>query len=160
MAVIRLDKVQSVYHGNLESVKLAADATNGVFVKLNGLVAGEREVKNGVAVADVTKDTVLLLSAPEVMYDPRKKGLKDFVIEAGVATRAYHLSVGDIITLTEDLFVGTPVVGEYAAPANGDFKLHAAADLTAGSRVAFEVIEKTVLGAEATTAYAIQVITV
>lgn len=153
-----MDKVQATYNGNLESVKMVAEQTNGVVVKLGGLVVGERELKNGVAVTDVAKDEVVLVSAPEVMYDARKYGLKDFVIPAGQAARAYHLVVGDIVTLTADLITGAPVVGKYVVPANGAFKLAAAADLIGGTRLAFEVIEATTLGADSEAAFALQVI--
>jgi hypothetical protein len=158
MAIVRLDKVRAAYNGNLESVKMVAEQTNGVVVKLGGLVAGERELKNGVAVTDVTKDEVVLVAAPEVMYDARKYGLKDFVIPAGQAARAYHLAVGDIVTFTADLISGAPALGKYVVPANGAFKLAAAADLTGGTRLAFEVIEVTTLGADASAAFALQVI--
>jgi hypothetical protein len=158
MAIVRLDKVHATYNGNLESVKFVAAQTNGVIAVLNGLAAGEREVQNAIAPTDALTQEIVLVSAPEVMYDPRKQGLKDFVIDAGTAVRAYHLAAGDIITITDDLIDGVSVLGQYLVPVNGEFKLNPAADLTGATRFAAKVIEKTTLGAEGSAATAFQVV--
>src|SRR5574342_743912 len=104
MAIVRLDKVQASYNGNLESVKFATDVTNGGFAKLGSLVAGERELHNAVLPTDVTTDVIVLHATPEVMVDPRQQSLSAFVLTAGKAGRAYHLVEGDVVTLTVDLF--------------------------------------------------------
>lgn len=160
MAIVRLDKVQASYNGNLESVKFVADQTNGVVAVLNGLAVGEREVQSAVAATDVVTQEIVIVAAPEVMYEPRKQGLKDFVIPAGQAARAYHLSAGDIITVTDDLIEGgVPAVGQFLFPANAKFKLQVGAALPAGGvRFAAKVIEKTTLGADGSAATAFQVI--
>lgn len=120
MAVVRKDKLQAGYDGNLESVKIYDNAgankvqsTNGVFVVLEGLEAGEREVRKARlgAFADHEKD-VLFIHNAEVMYDERLYLLEEFVISADSVARAYRLYAGDIISLTDDLFEGVVAVGE------------------------------------------------
>jgi len=119
MAIVRKDKMLAGYNGNLESVIVhnGADATleitNGLFVTVGALIAGEREVKKAVLaeVADAGEE-VLFIHNSEVMYDSKKFKLADFRIAKGKVARAYRLFNGDIMTLTTDLFVGTPVVGD------------------------------------------------
>lgn len=168
MPIVRLDKVQAAYNGNLESIVFGANATNGLFVHLGALKAGETEVHEVVApsFATLEKEEVILHASPEVMYDPRKQSLADFVLEAGEVGRGYHLTAGDVITLTADLFTATPTVDEYVVPdGNGSMKLTPSADGTASDggntynpRFVAKVIEQTTLGANAQTAYAIKVV--
>lgn len=148
MAIVRKDKMLASYNGNLESVKVYNNAgsattatTNGVFVVVEGLLAGEREVKKARlgAVADATKD-VLLVHNPEVMYDERLNKLADYVIADGEVSRAYRLYDGDIITLTTDLFTEAVVVGDkLVVETNGKLGKDATALTTA--KVVFEVIQ-------------------
>ncbi|ALA47838.1 hypothetical protein ABE137_12650 [Brevibacillus laterosporus] len=158
MAVIRLDKIAGVH---LESVVHTAEMKNGYFVQLGALVAGETElyeVKVPAVDADLKKEFVLV-SAPEVMVDPRKAGLKHFVIEAGTTARAYHLVKGDVITLTEDLIDGTPVKNQFVVPQAGSMKLEASAD--GGSvevSLVLEVVRETTLGYDNTKAFQLRVI--
>jgi len=152
MAIVRKDKLLAGYNGNLESVMVYDNAgankvttTNGVFVVLEGLEDGEREVKKArLADKDDVAEKVLLVHSPEVMYDERLWRLEDFVIPAGKPARAYHLFDGDIITLTEDLFVGTlgtdfnigdELVAHTAGKLGKDDTAHA------NAKVVFEVIE-------------------
>ncbi len=166
MAIVNLDKLQASYDGNLESLKFAADQTNGVFAHVGSLVAGEREVKNAVQPTEssVEGESVVLHATPEVMYDERKYKLGDFVLSAGVAGRAYHLAKGDIVTLTDDLFNSTPTVGDFVVSMYGSWNLEPSTDGTVlasdGTTVltpAFkaEVIEQTTLDGQ--NAFAIQV---
>lgn len=162
MAIVNLDKVAGVH---LSSIVAEEDLTNGLFGQLGDLIEGEKEAYEFLPITDVT-DEVILHSTPEVMYDPRKKGLKDFVLPAGTVGRGYHLERGDIITFTEDLFTDTPTVGEFVVPQVGSRKLTTSVDGTVeveGSPVkpslVFKVIEETTLGFEATTAYALRKVT-
>lgn len=167
MAIVRKDKLLAGYNGNLESVKIYDNAgtakvqvTNGVFVVSLGLdVAGEREVKKArlASKADVALD-VLFIHNAEVMYDERKDKLADFVIKADKVARAYRLYDGDIVTLTEDLFVGTPVVGQkLVVHTNGKIGLDAPSLTTA--KFVFEVIEDSGYELDMTMkAFAVQVI--
>lgn len=146
MAIVRKDKLLAGYNGNLESVIIhnkageQVEVTNGVFVVLEGLMPGERELRKAVLADEDDKGKdVLLIHNPEVMYDERKWRLADFRIEAGYPARAYRLFDGDIITLTEDLFADEVEVGDVlTVKANG--LLGKPAD-TNGIKVEFHVIE-------------------
>jgi len=148
MAIVRKDKMLAGYNGNLESVKIYDNAgtnkvevTNGVFVALEGLLVGEREVQKGrlAGTADADLD-VIFIHNPEVMYDERLDKLEDFKIAKDKVARGYRLYDGDIITLTTDLFVGTPAVGEkLVVHTEGLLGKDATALTTA--KVVFEVIE-------------------
>ncbi|MFS0905798.1 hypothetical protein AB3N02_22505 [Priestia aryabhattai] len=148
MAIVRKDKMLAGYNGNLESVKVhnnagtaTVETTNGVFVVVEGLLAGERETKKArlASSADVAKD-VLFVHNSEVMYDERKYKLADFRIANGKVARAYRLYNGDVMTLTTDLFATAVAVGDkLVVHTNGllgkdDTKL-------ATAKVIFEVIE-------------------
>ena len=134
MAIVRKDKMLAGYNGNLESVIVHDSAgktleiTNGLFVKVKGLMDGQRETKKAVlaGIEDVKED-VLLIHNPEVMYDERLYKLADYRIEAGKVARAYRLYDGDIITLTDDLFADATLV-------NG--KVTARPNYTAGTKLA------------------------
>lgn len=146
MAIVRKDRVVSGYRGNLESVLIHNNAgtemvktTNGVFVVLEGLMDGMREVQKARlgATADASKEVFLIHNA-EVMNDERKYKISDYEIEAGKVARAYPLYDGDIITLTEDLFDGTVAEGDLLA-VKADGKLGAGA--TGEEKIVFKVIE-------------------
>lgn len=147
MAIVRKDKMLAGYNGNLESaiVHNASDETveitNGLFVKIGGLMEGEREVvKATLASAADADEEVYFVHNSEVMYDERLYKLEDFVIQAGKVVRLYHLFHGDIITLTTDLFVGTVAVGDKLV-AHTDGKLGADATALTTAKIVFEVIE-------------------
>lgn len=160
MAIVRLDKMQSSYTGNLEHVTHTADMTNGLFVNLGGLVTGERELRqvSVPATATLTSEEVLLVAAPEVMYDERLDQLADFVIKANTAARAYHVHVGDIFTVTTDLLTGTPAIGKFVIPANGSLKGAIATDLSGGTRFAAKIIDKDTLGYAKYEAWVLQIV--
>lgn len=149
MAIVRKDKMLAGYNGNLESVKVhnnagtaTVETTNGVFVVVEGLMAGERETKKArlAGATDFDKD-VLLVHNSEVMYDERKYKLADFRIAQGKVARAYRLYDGDIITLTKDLFAdATVVVGDkLIAKSNG--LLAKDATNQPNAKITFTVIE-------------------
>lgn len=155
MAIVRLDKIAGTH---LSNGRHATDVMlNGYFVELGGLVAGERETYNITAPADVLTTEVLLHATPEVMYDPRQSALEDFFVEVGEECRLYHLTVGDIVTLTEDLFTAPPAVGAVLSPQVGSYLLGA---VVAGARLTLEVIEATTLGFNNVPAFAVRVVTV
>jgi hypothetical protein len=150
MAIVRKDKMLAGYDGNLESVKIhdnagtnKVDSTNGVFVFLNGLLAGEREVYKAQLAneADAPRE-VYFIHNSEVMYDERLFRLEDFVIKADKVARAYGLFNGDIMTLTTDLFSGAVAVGDkLIVKSNGKLgKASVQANLD-GAKIQFEVIE-------------------
>ena len=145
MAIVQLDKILSGVNGNLEHVVVynentyatkLKDYTNGVFVALGGLEDGEREAKKA-SLAKGGESDILLVHAPELMYDEKKK-LRDFRIEEGAVVRAYRLTSGDIITFTEDLLPASVAVGKEIAIKNG--KLVASSEQV-GAKLVFTVIE-------------------
>lgn len=150
MAIVRKDKLLAGYNGNLESVKIynnagtaTVESTNGVFVVVEGLLAGERETKKArlAGATDSTKD-VLFIHNSEVMYDERLHKLKDFRIKADKVARAYRLYDGDIITLTTDLFSGAVAVGDQLlVKSNGLIGKPATAGDVTTAKVVFTVIE-------------------
>jgi hypothetical protein len=151
MSIVRLDKVQASYNGNLESIKSATALDNGTLWVLGGLVTNEREACDVAAVAtgDLTGlAPIVLFASAEVEYDAQKSRLSDFQLDAGEKGRAYHLNVGDVITVTSDLFTGTPTEGQFAVPATGvgnEGKYAASLD-GSGSKLVFRVEETTELG--------------
>jgi hypothetical protein len=151
MAIVRLDKIAGIH---LESIKASEVLKNGYFVELGGLVAGESELRSAGKVASVTGDIVFHHTA-EVDPDPRKAGLKNFQVEAGDAGRGYRLVKGDIITLTDDLFVADPIVGEIQAPQAGSYLL---GDSLGTESVQLKVLAETTLGFEAQQAFVLQVV--
>lgn len=144
--IVRKDKMLAGYNGNLESVIVHDQAgnpvatSNGVFVVIEGLMEGQREVKKARLATEADKaEDVLFIHNAEVMYDERLNKLADFVIPAGKVARAYRLYDGDIMTLTADLFAGTVAVNdELIVVSNG--LIGNGTDAT-GAKVVFEVIE-------------------
>jgi hypothetical protein len=148
---VRLDKLQAVYSGNIESVLVGVQTDNGRHVVLGSPVSGKREVFNAATPTEVDTEEVLLIASPEVTYEAGQNIL-DFTNKAGSAARAYHYTVGDIVTITDDNIDGTSVVGQYLIPANGTNKLVPSATL-GSTRFAAQVIEKTTLYGQPATAY-------
>jgi hypothetical protein len=155
MAIVRLDKIAGTHLANGRHA--TEDMLNGFFVQLGSLVVGERELYN-ITAPTVLAEEVLLHASPEVMYDPRQSALEDFFVEAGQECRLYHLTVGDIITLSSDLFTGVPAVGTNVSAQLGSFNLVSPA--VVGARFTAEVLEATTLGYNRTPAYAIRVLSV
>lgn len=140
-AVVRTDNMAGTdVRSMLVSVKyLGADGEtptaieNGNVLKLGNLIEGEREVHIGAPVeADTPINEVVLVASPEVMYDERKRGLENYINEAGKICRAYRLHSGDFFSVTKEALVGaeTPAVGDVVELAEGT-KLNVAASATA-----------------------------
>ena len=156
--MIRIDKIVSGKVGNIESVVHTSALFNGNVIALGDYKAGERELYT-VAQPALT-DEVLVVAAPEVVYDSTKVGLKDFSIPANTPARAFHFTVGDHATFTDDMISGTTVVGNFLVTDATTMKLKytaTPADVTA-SRFAAKVIEKTTLGYDGAAATAFRVI--
>lgn len=168
--VVRTDKLMATdVRSMLESVKyFVTDSTgeapvdvetaieNGNVVKVGGLLAGEREVKKAsVPAANTPIDEIVLIAAPEVMYDERKKNLDEYISEAGKIVRGYHLHSGDIFSVTaECLANASPAVGQVIELA-ASTKWNNVASATASSTVIGKIIAKDVVGRH--TYYVIQV---
>jgi hypothetical protein len=151
---VRLDKIAGTH---LASVRSADRLFNGYFVELQDLVVGERELYTVTSPTDLANE-ILLHATPEVDPNPLNVGLDDFYVEANEEGRAYHMTVGDIITLTEDLFTAPPVVGDLVVGTVADYRL-SPVDPVAGTTARFQarVIEQTILGYNNRTAFALKV---
>lgn len=178
MAIVRLDKVQSAYNGNIVSIKHTSDIDNGSLWVLGNLQSGEREVFSISAVTATYAssnldglDPIVLHASAEYDYNPTKAGLKDFKLMAGEVGRAYFLVPGDIITVTSDLFstaptsVGNLVIpdpnnaGKYVYDADGNLSVTDGTNTrTVKSKLIFKYIEATTLGYDQTTAYTLLVV--
>lgn len=120
---------------------------NGCVVKLGALLAGEREVFKGSAVAknDAIEDVVLIAS-PEVMYDERKRNLDEYINEAGKICRGYHIHHGDIFSVTKEALANaSPAVGQIIELAAG-IKWNNVASATNGATVIGKIIAKDKVG--------------
>ena len=86
---------------------------NGNVLKVGDLLDGEREIFIGSAVAaDDAIEDVVLIATPEVVYNEYlHHNLDDFINEAGMPARGYHLHHGDIFSVTAEALDGTPAVG-------------------------------------------------
>jgi hypothetical protein len=149
---VRLDKVQAKKYGNIESVKHTADLQNGFVFYAENLSSGEREVKDVIqpATANLASKSLLLHASVETVYLAGQT-LLDFYVPTGSVGRAYNLTKGDIVTITDNVITGSTVVGQYVVPQNGSLQLAAAADLSGGTKFQGKVIAKeTVYGQSAT----------
>ena len=168
MSIIRLDKVQSAYSGNIESI-LPLDHhvgidnfPNGVPVKLVELAPDQREIY---VVEPVTAvgDEVLIHATAEVMYGPWDIPLDNFVLRAGQPGTAYHFTEGDVFTVTLDIVTETvdAEVGRFlVADINNEWMWESVNAIPANARFAAEIIEETTLGFDQDDAIAVRVVQV
>lgn len=132
---VRADLVSIKYMGANGKTPTAID--NGNVLKVGSLMEGEREIFVGAApTANANLNDIVLVAAPEVMYDERLRNLSDFYNVAGKAVRGYHLRSGNMFGVTAEALDGTVT----AANAKGKIvelqastKLKVAASLTSGS---------------------------
>lgn len=159
--IINLEKVQSVYNGNLESLVHTADLDNGSFVNVGGLHTGERELKDIAipATATLATEEVVVIASDEVIKDAMGVyTLSDFVNKAGEPMKAYHLVEGDILKINQSAFDGTLAVGSYLIPQNGSTKLVVSASL-GSTRFAAKILSLSeTIGYEKTPAVRLQVV--
>lgn len=139
--VVELNKVQSVYFGggHIHSVRVPANGLeNGNVVKLGANEATEYEVR---AATTATKnDKVVLIANPAIGYDESTKGStleSNYAMEQGEVVRAYDLTIGDEISVSEEGFTTKPTAVGDIVVASG-YKL--TKDTAAGTGTAFEVI--------------------
>ena len=158
--VVIRDRILSGYNGNLEHMVHTADLDNGSFVHVGSLKTGERELKNAVVPTTATlMQEVVLVHSPELLYDTTYgRELSRFTNKAGKAFRAFHLAVGDIISISDDMFSGATVLDQYVIPQNNSVKLAPSATDPGTTRFVAKVIEKYVWGVNAIPMTAIQVI--
>lgn len=103
---VRADLVSVKYMGADGQTPTAID--NGNVLKVGSLMSGEREIFVGAVPAVTTSlDEVVLLAAPEVMYDERLRNLTDYYNVAGKAIRGYRFRSGNMFSVTADALDGT-----------------------------------------------------
>lgn len=117
---VRAGLVSIKYMGDDKETPTAIE--NGNILKIGALVGGEREIYIGekVATDDAITD-IVLIDAPEVMYDEHKKNLDEYINEAGKACRGYRLHPGDVFSVTKEALDGEaePAVGNTVELAEG-----------------------------------------
>lgn len=153
-AVIRTDRMYgTAVAPNLVSLKYMGAGTttqntveteieNGNVVKLVGLMTDEREVYKGVTpAANTALGDIVLVAAPEVLYDERKKNLDEFINEAGKVIRGYRLHEHDIFSVTAEALsaAATIAVGNVVELQAGT-KMKVVASATSGSTKVGEII--------------------
>jgi hypothetical protein len=133
--VVRLDKVKSVYHGNIFSVVHNAQLDNGSVVNVGALKSGERELYQ-VAVPTAGAGALALIAAPEVVVDEQfisNQALENFTTPANKPVRAYELAKGDIFSVSYDMLTalagGVPVKNNLVV-AQAGLKLKEVASVT------------------------------
>ena len=148
-AVVRTDNMFGTdVRAGLVSVKyMGADGSapeaieNGCVVKLKELAEGEREVYVGVTpTAEDALNDIVLLAAPEVMYDERKKNLDEYINEKDKPIRGYCMHEGNFFGLTAEGFVGTPAKGNIVELTAGT-KLNAVASATGSATKVGKIVD-------------------
>lgn len=171
--VVRTDKMTGTDdRAYIATVKYMGSGTtetaieNGNVVVVNGLLdAGtvgapdiQREIYKGVTpAADSSLKDVLLITTPEVNYDPSLGyELKDFRNEAGKLCVGFYLHTNDIFSVTKAALDGasSPAIGNIVELKAGT-KLNVVSTLTSGSTQVGKIIDINVVGAY--TYYVIQV---
>lgn len=155
-AVVRTDNMYGTTVGAaLVSIKyMGSDGNtpteidNGNVLKVGTLMDGEREVRVGAAPTAGDKITdIVLVAAPEVMYDERLKNLDDFYNEAGKIIRGYRLHSGDIFSVTKEALAGkTDIAKDDVVELTAGTKLNVAASATKDSTVVGKIIAIDVVG--------------
>lgn len=124
------------------------DIDNGNVVLLAGLEDASREVYvANVPAANSDLADIVLVAAPEVMYDERLRNLEDFYNEAGKIVRGYRLHHTDVFSVTKDALdgVAAPAVGNVVELKAGT-KMNVVASATEGSTVVGKIIDKNIVG--------------
>lgn len=153
-AVVRTDKLMGTdVRSMLETVKYMGSGStataieNGCVVKIDGTLLADsdgstkREIKKGVTPAATSSlDEIVLIATPEVMYEPLKKNLDEFINEAGALCRGYHLHSGDIFSVTADAFANSSPAVDQVVELKAAVKLNNVASATNGSTVIGKII--------------------
>lgn len=128
--IVRLDRV---LNGHVDSFVYTSNLNQGEVVSLNPLV--NDEVYDAIA-PDFTKPIVFHCSVPMTYNNAMEE---DFMLEKKTVGRGYVLSVGDVVTITNNGVSGTPSAGKLltAQAGNVQMKIVAAIGETANSPLVF-----------------------
>lgn len=151
-AIVRLDNVAATKNPALiKSAKYMAEGStptaieNGMFVAIEGLIDGEREVHKTVT-PSVDSTYFGIVSTPEVEYEETgHHDLDTFENEAGDVIRVTVLQKGDIYSVTAEGFDTTPEVGKFVE-LQADTKAKVVDSVTEGSTQIGKVIAKDIVG--------------
>lgn len=108
MGKVFLDKVNPSAH--IESIVAKEALKNGQFLKL-GKMGADGETREAVKATGLEDADVFLVDAP-LSYDHPDFDLAKYVVKAGSAGRAYHLTAGDVFSVTPDMVTGKPKAGD------------------------------------------------
>lgn len=128
--VVRTDAVKATKAGNIKSGRFYNGATataieNGNIVKLDSLIAGQRDLWKVVAPGAVTASNCYLVASPELIYDESLKSgqaLNQFINVAGANITLVPLEVGDTFSISDECITpiddddDIPAVGSYVTP--------------------------------------------
>ena len=131
--VAESSRLKATTAGHIYDLEMIADTDNGSIVAIGEHVEGQLFKAKAYAAGDKP----YLVLTPPLAYNG-KRGQSDekyFYNAKGEVARAYELYVGDIYTISEDGFTGTPEVGKFV-----DATHTVAAE--AGANYAGEIIEE------------------
>lgn len=128
--VVRTDAVKATKAGNIKSGRFYNGTTataieNGNIVKLDSLIAGQRDLWKVVAPGGITAGNLYLVATPELIYDETLKSsgaLNQFRNEAGENITLIPLEVGDTFAISDACITAinddddVPAVGSYVTP--------------------------------------------
>jgi hypothetical protein len=109
--VAESSRLKATTAGHIYDLEMIEDTDNGTIVALGAHVEGQ--LYKAKAYAEGDKPYFIL--TPPLAYNGKKawSDEKYFFNAKGEIARAYELHVDDIFTISEDAFIGTPVVGKF-----------------------------------------------
>lgn len=158
-SVVRLDKLKSVYNGNIFSVRAAEEMQNGFVAHLGALESGEREVYaiEKPTTASITEKGLVLIAHSPIIYDEARNAAKteqNYKIEPGEAVRAYEVEARDIFSVTKEglsLIGDNAVAGNYVVAQNGSYKLKEVDTLAGTEKFVGKIVRQDQIGTSVAT---------
>lgn len=132
MGLIRLDKVGADTH--IVNLKAGVDVVRGNVLKIGAYE--EFDVYNGSAPTVVTDDVAFV--GNEFVSTHALDREEDSVIKAGEIVRGYLFRKGEMITVTNDLITGIPVINQFVVSKDA-VKLQFVATLDGTETLAFVI---------------------
>lgn len=126
MAIKPIVKLDKVLNGHIDSFKVSTELNQGTVVSLGDL--GADDIYIGGAV-DLAKPVVFHCSEPMTYKNSDTED--QFVLPANTLGRGYSLSIGDMVTITNDGVSGTPAKGKFLGLEVGKNVMKIYADMTA-----------------------------
>lgn len=156
-AILRIDNMQATYDFSLlrsglfyDANDAQADVDNGTPVNVGALITGERELRKLTPADDDATLVLGIVTTPELdstLY-VETADLSEYVTKAGVPCRVHLLQMGDIFSVSSEVFAAVPTKGTALGVDGGLF------DSTATAKVVKCIDIETVSG---TTLYVLEV---